>query len=368
MRKAWLPAAAVAVFSLAMNTTGFAQEQAEQPEIDPAGVQPPANQQTPSQQFQGQGQTQFPTQQFQGQTDQPQYPTQQFPGQVQAQYPAQQFQAQSDQPQQQFQQQPPQYPAQQFQSQPGYGGGSPYYSQPPAYNYSYGAPGGGYTGYAQTPAYQYSGFGPPGAMLHPRVATAPAGLTIPVTLQTAISTQVAKEGDFVQASIDNNVQLQGLSYIPSGSVVSGEVTSATAGRLMNRSGSLGIAFNKLQLPSGQSIPIQAHVLGDIGKYEDKDGTYHGEGWGAKLGNFALRTGIGAGGGALFGTALGAIAGGRIGTGAWAGTAIGGGVGALDDIFLRRGKNVLIHAGTPMQIQLDAPVQIPVDIQPQYGAS
>lgn len=308
--------------------TAQAPGMAEQPEVDPTGNQAPPQQ--PMFQAPAQG---YPPQDA--------APAQYAPQDGQPQYAPQTNYA-------------PQY-------------GSPYYSQPPAYNYGYGGPT-GFTGYSQAPAYQYPQFGPPGQMLHPRVATAPAGLTIPVTLQTAISTQVAKEGDFVQASIGTNVQLQGLSYIPSGSVITGQVTEATSGRMMNRSGSLGIEFTKLQLPDGETVPIQAHVLGNIGNYQDKDGEYHGEGWGAKLGNFALRTGLGAGTGAALGTAMGAIVGGRIGTGAWAGTAIGGGLGALDDVFLRRGKNVLIHSGTPMQIQLDAPVQVPVDIPTQYGAS
>lgn len=265
-----------------------------------------------------------------------------------------------------------------FPTPPSYFGGpqnsapSSYYGGVPVYNNTYGAPPayGGYTGYnnySNNNGYQNPQFGPPGMMLHPRVATAPSGLTIPVVLQTAISTQVAREGDFVQAEIDKNVALSGLAYIPSGAVITGQITQAQAGRMMDRSGSLGIEFDKLQMPDGQTIPIQAHVLGDIGNYEDKDGVYHGEGFGTKFGNFALRTAIGAGSGAALGTALGAITG-RVGTGAWAGTAIGGGLGAMDSIFLRKGRNVLIQSGTPMQIQLDAPVQVPVQIQPQYGAS
>lgn len=274
---------------------------------------------------------------------------------------------------------PPQYQQTlQYQGQPP---SQPYYG-PPAQT----QPGAGYFGAAQSYPYRYSGYGNPQYSqpsspfapspygqnpyaIRPRVATAPAGLVIPVTLQTSISTQVARNGDYVQASIDHNIPLQGLSYIPAGSVVSEQVNDAAAGRMMNRSGVLGISFTNLRLPDGMSVPIQAHILGDIGKYaQNSGGDVHGEGWGRKLGAFALRTGIGAGGGALFGTALGAIAGGSVGTGAWAGTAIGGGIGALDDVFLRKGRNVLLNAGTSMQVQLDAQIQIPQDeVQPQSGA-
>src|SRR5581483_6233822 len=100
----------------------------------------------------------------------------------------------------------------------------------------------------------------------PRTAYAPAGLVIPVTLSNSISTQVAKDGDYVQASVAQNVSLGGLGYIPSGTVIQGQIEDAKSGRLMERSGSLNIAFNTMRLPSGADIPIQAHVLGNIGKY------------------------------------------------------------------------------------------------------
>jgi hypothetical protein len=58
-----------------------------------------------------------------------------------------------------------------------------------------------------------------------------------------------------------------------------------------------------------------------------------------------------------GAALGA------GRGAWSGAAIGGGVGLADSLLLRKGKNVDIHSGTPIQLQLDAPVQLD---RPPYG--
>jgi hypothetical protein len=194
--------------------------------------------------------------------------------------------------------------------------------------------------------------------LQGRVAYAPAGLVIPITLNTAISTQIAKAGDYIQATISQNVALNGASYIPAGSIITGQVTEAEAGRRLSRSGSLGIQFNQLRLPNGTTIPLSAHVLGNIGKYSDKNNTYHGEGWGTKFEQFALRGALGAGGGAAFGTAVGAIAGG-VGRGAWSGAAIGGGIGILDSLVLRKGRNVLISSGTPMQLQLDDPLTLPL---------
>lgn len=174
---------------------------------------------------------------------------------------------------------------------------------------------------------------------------------------------MAKDGDFVQATTSQNVPLQGYAYIPAGTVVTGAISDTEAGRRLSRSGALSITFNQLRLPSGATVPISGHLVGSIGKYKDvgKDNQdlYRGEGWGTKIGQLALRGGMGAGLGAGLGTAVGAIGGGGhgAGMGAWSGAAIGGGIGGLD-MLLRKGKDVLIPSGTAMQLVLDAPATIP----------
>jgi hypothetical protein len=222
---------------------------------------------------------------------------------------------------------------------PQYGGGGGY---PPQGNYNGGVGGG----------YQQRG----------RVAYAPAGLTMPISLQTSISTQVAKPGDMIQAQIAQTMYL-GDATIPQGSVLTGTITDAEAGRRLSRSGELSIKFNRLRTPDGIETPITAHLIGGIGKYTDKGSdtsdTVRGEGWKAKVGQTAIRGGVGAGAGAALGTAIGAIAGrggAGAGRGAWSGAAIGGGVGAAS-MLMRKGRDVIIPSGTQMQLQLDAPATI-----------
>ena len=207
-----------------------------------------------------------------------------------------------------------------------------------------------------------------------RVTYAPAGLTIPVTLQTSISTQVARPGDLIQATINNPVAL-GDSSIPAGSTVIGTITEANAGGFMGRSGMLGVKFNRLRTPDGVEAPITAHIVGGIGKFTDIGGdqsdVVKGETWKNKVGQAALRGAIGAGTGAALGTAVGAIAGrsGRAtGRGAWSGTAIGGGLGVADSLLLRKGREVTVASGTQMQVQLDAPMTISgAGVPPYTGA-
>lgn len=206
-----------------------------------------------------------------------------------------------------------------------------------------------------------------------RVQYVPAGLTFPVTLQTSISTDVARSGDQVQATLNQPIML-GNSQIPAGTIVMGTVTDARSGGFMGRAGMLGVKFNRLRTPNGQEVPMSAHIVGGIGKYvptANGSDTFAGETWKTKAGQAGVRGLIGAGTGAALGTAIGAIAGshgtrGRaVGRGAWSGAAIGGGVGVAQSLLLRKGKNVTIASGQSMDLQLDAPISL--SLNTQYGA-
>lgn len=194
-----------------------------------------------------------------------------------------------------------------------------------------------------------------------RVVYAPAGLTIPIKLDTAISTQVAKPGDLIQATVSKNILIDE-SQIPAGSVVIGTVTDASGGKLLGRAASLTVKFNRIQTPAGDVTPLTAHLVGGIGRYTEgsaNDDTLKGETWKTKAGQAVIRGAAGAGTGAALGTAVGAIAGGKrgVGKGAWSGTAIGATAGVAQSLILRKGKEVTIQSGTPMELQLDAPMTV-----------
>ncbi|HEY9789801.1 MAG TPA: hypothetical protein V6D22_05350 [Candidatus Obscuribacterales bacterium] len=237
---------------------------------------------------------------------------------------------------------------------------------PPQQGYQGGAYGNGPGGYPPQNGYAGGGYG----MQRGRVVYAPAGLTMPASLRTSISTQAAQPGDVIEAGITDMVNLEGGS-LPPGTVLVGQVVSAKAGGFLGRSGMLEVKFNRMRTPDGQETPISAHIVGGIGKYALSGGdTMHGETWKNKVGQAALRGAIGAGTGAALGTAVGAIAGrsGRAtGRGAWSGTAIGGGLGVADSLLLRKGRDVTIKSGTNMQVQLDSPATIGAAPGGPYGA-
>lgn len=188
------------------------------------------------------------------------------------------------------------------------------------------------------------------------VVYADAGTTIPATLETSISTEVSRPGDLVEAKVTQDITLQS-GVIPAGTAISGNVSNAKSGRFFDRSGLLTVQFNKMRLPNGIETPITAHIVGKVGKYAQKgQDTLRGEGVGAKTFGIGMRTLGGAGLGAALGTGVGAIAG-SAGAGAWSGAAIGGGAGLLWGLTLRKGRNVLLKAGTAIQVQLDSPVSL-----------
>lgn len=196
-----------------------------------------------------------------------------------------------------------------------------------------------------------------------RIVYIPAGMTIPVALTSNLSSSNSQVGDRVEARIAQTVQL-GDTSIPEGSIVYGKVTQAAAGKRMGKSGTLGLKFDSLRTPNGQEVPITAHIQGGIGKYHDLGvGTdiVKGESGSTKVKKALVHGAVGAGSGALVGTAIGAIAGhGRgAGRGAIAGTAIGGALGIAESLLLRKGEDVKVESGLTLNLILDAPASLAV---------
>jgi hypothetical protein len=193
-------------------------------------------------------------------------------------------------------------------------------------------------------------------------AYAPAGLVLPATLGSGVSTAVAQAGDPIHATLSQNIQLQGAT-IPAGSILSGQLTNVEASRHMGHSGHLGFKFNRLRTPDGSSYPINAHLISGLENYHTMGAPgsdqFRGDNGGTKLKAVGVRAAVGAGSGAILGTAIGGIAGGGrgAGRGAWSGLIIGTGLGVADSLLLRKGREINLKSGSPLQLQLDSPVSV-----------
>jgi hypothetical protein len=189
----------------------------------------------------------------------------------------------------------------------------------------------------------------------------PAGMTMPVSLSTAVSSVTARVGDKIEAKLAEDINM-GDATVPAGSVLIGTVTDAVPGQRLDKSGSLGLKFTLLRTPDGAETPITAHIIGGLEKYDPvsaENGLYKGEGTKKKVEQAALRGAIGAGAGALLGTTIGAISSHGYGTGrgAVAGTLFGAGLGVADALLLRKGADVSVGSGQMLKLQLDAPASL-----------
>lgn len=198
-----------------------------------------------------------------------------------------------------------------------------------------------------------------------RVVYIPAGMTLPVKLTSSLTSAAAKPGDVIEAQLAETVVL-GDATIPVNSVIRGQVTEAVSGNRMSKSGTLGMKFVSIRTPDGAETPINAHIVGGIGRYQDKGGTqadiFKGEDGKDKIKRALVSGAIGAGSGAVLGTAIGGIAGrGRgAGRGAWSGLAIGAGLGVAESLLLRKGNEVNLAQGATLKLQLDSPASLSVN--------
>lgn len=103
------------------------------------------------------------------------------------------------------------------------------------------------------------------------VAYIPAGKFLPIKLGTELNAVTAQVGDKIEAVISTDVPLQTSyfatqydAYIPEGSVALGRYIDS--GNAYLGKNALGIQFDEIRTPSGESIPINAHILGGVGTW------------------------------------------------------------------------------------------------------
>ncbi len=167
----------------------------------------------------------------------------------------------------------------------------------------------------------------------PRVLA--AGTTLPLALQATVASNTSQVGDRVVASLAEDLSVDGRVILAAGTEVVGRVTAATqSGRVKGRA-RLALEFDEVR-DGGSSYRIEATAI-DITAESSK-------GKDAKI----------AGGAAAAGAIIGAIAGG--GKGALKGGAIGGAAGGAA-VLATRGNEVVLDAGTRLDVTLERKVQI-----------
>lgn len=258
----------------------------------------------------------------------------------------------------------------------GYGAGAPsgYGGYPPAQPYAGQVSAQG--GYQQPPYAPGPGqYAPYGTPLQGGVAVVAAGTKFSAQLKSTLDSASSQPGEEVAATLPQPLYGSSGQVIPAGSRLIGNVSNVVPARRLKAgaNGKIDIKFTSIETPDGRRFPLSASVDGT--QVHLSGGTTAG-----RVGKGLMTTAIGAGSGAVLGTALGAIVGstsgsGRVGKstamGAVFGTAIGGGIGAVGGV-VRKGSDVKLTAGMSIPVQLDQSLQVSPPAmsayppQPQYG--
>lgn len=203
--------------------------------------------------------------------------------------------------------------------------------------------------YTQSYGQTYNGNNLP--PLQGRVITVPAGTNIDTNSYDEISTEFVTVGDTVSVNLGSDLYYGGNVALPANSRIEGNVVLAEKAGMAGKNGKLKIHFTNAVTPNGQRIPLSGKIA-----TEDGSGLLIGGTNTERVAEAVKQSAMGAGLGALFGTVMAPISGGKVGKGAYMGTAVGGGLGLLKS-GIDKGNNVVIPANGKIDIMLDQPLTV-----------
>jgi hypothetical protein len=169
--------------------------------------------------------------------------------------------------------------------------------------------------------------------------TVPEGSSFRVRLETPLSSETARPEQPFTASTGAPVLVEGHEAFPAGTQVRGHVSHAAGSGKVSGRGELTLEFDRIRLPGGAEVPIEAEPLQRRARS------------GAK--KDAVTIGGAAGAGAIVGGILGGKKGAAIG-GAVGGTA-GTGV-----VLATKGEEVVLPEGATLDLRLRSPVTVTVE--------
>jgi len=169
----------------------------------------------------------------------------------------------------------------------------------------------------------------------PAVLELPTCTEVRVRLDQELGSKISNPGDTFQATIADDVQVNGQTVIEKGARADGEVVDAKALGRFKGGAALVVKLDRVTTRYG-SYPVQTASISRAEKGKGK------------------RTGVMAGGGAGLGALIGGLAGG--GKGALIGGLAGAGAGTAGSAFTGN-KDIVLPAETLLTFRLDHSVQI-----------
>jgi hypothetical protein len=187
----------------------------------------------------------------------------------------------------------------------------------------------------------------PAAQKAPEVASLPAGTSVKMRLETAISTTTSKVGDSFSGRVTQDVICNGKAVIPVGSTVQGRVTRLSEPRRYKGVPTIEMRPEVVTLPNGDKLAIIAVVSGNSQMSTDNEGRLKGSGIDHRD---KLEMAAGAGGGAAMGALIA-----HSGKGALMGAAIGGGAAVV--YWLTKSHSATLPPGSEVILELSRAMSI-----------
>lgn len=182
----------------------------------------------------------------------------------------------------------------------------------------------------------------------------PAKTQIPLALSSAISSRTAYVGEPIYCQSVYPIDIGNRIVIPVGTYIKGTVTEVQRAGHIHRRSRMGLRFDSMILPSGFTKVFAGTLAGFAGNgkegFKKTESRIEGAGDKAKdAETVVLSSAEGAGIGSIAG-----ISGGHSGVGAATG-AVGGAIVGTVFVLASRGKEILLPAGTNLQLELIRPL-------------
>lgn len=192
------------------------------------------------------------------------------------------------------------------------------------------------------------------------VRVVPTGTKIPIVMDTAVDSDTSQEGDEFSARTSEDLNIDGSTIVPAGSIIKGRIATLNAPRAMSRSGSVALKFDTITTPDNRQIPLVANLVARGGVVHARRG----------LKDVAIDAGTVAGPMAA-GLLIGLLAGksssssssgsssSKMGKGGAA--ALGAGIGlavGIAVLLAKKGKKVEVRPGDELKIELAEELRMP----------
>lgn len=187
--------------------------------------------------------------------------------------------------------------------------------------------------------------------LQGKVTYVPVGTVTTAILSQNLDSKTCTKGMSVYATLDKDFTYNNIKVAPAGSTLNGTVVKCKKAGIGNRNGQIEIRFTSIRTPEGYNVPVSAII-----STTDGSGVLKGGATKESAKDYGKNIAIGAAGGAVLGTAMGPLSGGKVGKGAVYGTAVGGGLGLLN-AARQSGEDVQIPANATVEIYFDQPITL-----------